>query len=355
VGVTWNCTKPNVLTSHYENKAQRARQVANVTLGLKTMVGHIPPWEGRKLYMACVDPHLNFGCEVAIDVDLRALELLESVQADYLSHLLSLGPHITQAFLFIKTGVVPIRFRRLTLALRYLRHVLDLSLSHLVHCAWHEARVLALAGQPGWLSDLDLAIQHLPGHPRACPSATSASREDIDLIITAVDDTLKRWLQGVIATAAKGEILCLRHAAEHSPSPLKFRAYLNIRVPEHRKAMTHLMVGDHRLAIERLRWRERGREPTPRKMRLCRLCGREVEEPVHVLMQCMARQELVDLCSQFMAVMLANNALLSCMVGDDRRLGHLLATEKVCEQVAKFVYEVFAIFDSELLPVWRHL
>jgi hypothetical protein len=48
------------------------------------MIGHLPPFEGKKLYMACIDPHLVFGCEVILDVDKVLLRHLEEVQHSYL-------------------------------------------------------------------------------------------------------------------------------------------------------------------------------------------------------------------------------------------------------------------------------
>jgi hypothetical protein len=48
------------------------------------------------------------------------------------------------------------------------------------------------------------------------------------------------------------------------PVSMKFRAYLRVPVPAHRKALTRILLASHALGIEMLRYRERLRLPVPR-------------------------------------------------------------------------------------------
>jgi hypothetical protein len=43
---------------------------------MESIIGTLPPWEAKKLYMAQIDPHLIHGYEVILDVDLSAGETL---------------------------------------------------------------------------------------------------------------------------------------------------------------------------------------------------------------------------------------------------------------------------------------
>ena len=52
---------------HYSIEASKAEVVGNVILGLHKMIGSLNPWEAKKLYMALVDPHLTYGCEIIVD------------------------------------------------------------------------------------------------------------------------------------------------------------------------------------------------------------------------------------------------------------------------------------------------
>lgn len=69
VGIIFQTTHRNIFVGHYMNKASKARVIGHAILGVESMVGRLPPAEGRKLYMGHIDPHLTGGCEIAIDVD----------------------------------------------------------------------------------------------------------------------------------------------------------------------------------------------------------------------------------------------------------------------------------------------
>ncbi|KAJ7900944.1 hypothetical protein B0H14DRAFT_3738592 [Mycena olivaceomarginata] len=76
--------------------------------------------------MAQIELHLTFGCEVALDVTHAHVSKLEDVQNEYLRRLLGLNRRSVLATLFSETGIIPLCYRRLSLAIGYLAHLMSL-------------------------------------------------------------------------------------------------------------------------------------------------------------------------------------------------------------------------------------
>ncbi|KAJ6591290.1 hypothetical protein DFH09DRAFT_1074010 [Mycena vulgaris] len=74
-----------------------------------------------------------------------------------------------------------------------------------------------------------------------------------------------------------------------------------VAVPAQPKALTRLLLGDHSLSIERLRYPARYRLAVPREERLCRFCREAIEDEVHALLACEAQLPLVKLRGTFLA------------------------------------------------------
>ncbi|KAJ7830870.1 hypothetical protein B0H14DRAFT_3464430 [Mycena olivaceomarginata] len=127
------------LVKQYKFKASKARAVANMTFAVKDCVGCLPPPQGIQLYMAQIDPHLTFGCEVALDVTDTHVSKLEDVQNEFLRRLLGLNRRSVLAVLFSETGVIPLRYRRLSLAIGYLAHLVTLPPNHLAGVAYRDS------------------------------------------------------------------------------------------------------------------------------------------------------------------------------------------------------------------------
>jgi hypothetical protein len=143
VGIHFTSTARNIFAEDYHIKASKARNFVNATFAMETIVGCLPPREGVQLYMAHVDPLLTFGCKVALDVDEGLLGELEAVQHLYLRWLLDLHSHSTLAILFTETGVMPIKFRHVILAIGYLIYLLSLPPSHFAWAAFEDSLALA--------------------------------------------------------------------------------------------------------------------------------------------------------------------------------------------------------------------
>ncbi|KAJ7043750.1 hypothetical protein C8F04DRAFT_943778, partial [Mycena alexandri] len=122
----------------------------------------------------------------------------------------------------------------------------------------------------------------------------------------------------------------------------------------HRKAITRLLVSQHPLAIERMRYKQRyHRVEVPRHQRLCRFGCREVETVEHALFFCKKSAALVNRRELFMSEMQALEPRVS-WVGPWNATNVLRALifrrDTIC-QVAKYAYKVFAIFSEEPM-VW---
>jgi hypothetical protein len=135
VGVSMQSTSRNIFLPHYEKKATVACQCGHAILAVESLLSTLPPKEGWILYMAQVDPHLVSGCEVALDSDLVALKELCDVQHKFLHRLLGVNASSPLAPLFTELGILPLRFRRVILALRFLKYLMSLPDTHLAHVA----------------------------------------------------------------------------------------------------------------------------------------------------------------------------------------------------------------------------
>jgi hypothetical protein len=49
---TFASNSVNIFATHYTQKALKARSIANVTFAVESFVGTLPPFEGKRLYMA---------------------------------------------------------------------------------------------------------------------------------------------------------------------------------------------------------------------------------------------------------------------------------------------------------------
>ncbi|PBK69909.1 hypothetical protein ARMSODRAFT_841649, partial [Armillaria solidipes] len=161
VGITLSSTDRSIFKEHYYIKASKARKSMNALFGAEHFVGTIPPKDGISVYMATVDPHITSACDVSIDIDSGLLAELERVQKTFIRRLLGIAKRLPVAMLFSETGMWPVKFHRLTLALRYWQYALSLPNDHLLSYAMKDAITLATNGKPSWMSDLRNALYRL--------------------------------------------------------------------------------------------------------------------------------------------------------------------------------------------------
>jgi exonuclease III len=353
VGVWFTSTARDIFTQHYLEKASKACRVACASFALDSFIGALPPKEGKMLYMARVDPILTFGCEVVLDVEETLVQKLSDVQHLFIRRLLGLGPRSLLATLFTETGILPLRFRRAKLAIGYLIYLLRLPHSHYAYAALQESKSLLLAGFPCWLGDLNWVIGHLPGQISPISfHVENMSSEELQSLQDNLDRTCDRFLQDFVDSSPKCRLLRGRlettengHRRVHMTR--KLRHYLSTPlVPAHRRAFTSIMLSTHALAVERLRYQERYRAPVPHAWRLCRFCGLEVEDEVHVLLKCDARSDLLALRALF-------RQDVARVIGDLPWTQDLLAVlvvllhdQRLTVCMAKYIYVVLEIFGS---------
>ena len=194
-------------------------------------------------------------------------------------------------------------------------------------------------------------LSTLPTPIRVSP-ADLLSIPSIDAIIAKITETVDTDLQFDIDNLQKTHLLRNRlETVDGSLSRVtrRRRHYLMmVAVPAYRKSLTRLLLGDHTLSVERLRYPSRYRLTIPRAQRLCRFCLADVEDEVHALLICEAQPTLVDLREQFLSDAFLNDRELEAaagMLSSHDFLCRLVSSRKIVARLAKYVHEVLIFFD----------
>ncbi|PBK99573.1 hypothetical protein ARMGADRAFT_875213, partial [Armillaria gallica] len=292
IGVNFTSSHANIFKIHYGIKSKVAKKMASATFTLDKFLGDLPPREGLILYNSQADPHLTYGAEVAIDVSLNDVALLEYVQHLYMRRLLHLYRRSMIDVLWSETGMWPLAYRRICFALRYLAKVLLLP-EHRIPVWCVEANVTLWTRQKScWLGDIAVVLRRLglPESQTSLEALTDAGQ--VVELINALPVLIREKVRDVIEGSTKlplmqGRIERLPRNGS-SKSQWLFRAYHLIRIPAHRIAVTRLITSCHGLAVERGRWLKvvGTRESVPFQFRICRLCKDSVEDELHVLFMC---------------------------------------------------------------------
>ncbi|KAJ7024931.1 hypothetical protein C8F04DRAFT_968411, partial [Mycena alexandri] len=278
-------------------------------------------------------------------------EYLEA-QHLFLRRLLGINSRSMLAVLFTETGLMPIRVRRLLLGLSRLRYLADLGPERRVRIALLDSLDLLEAGHSCWAGDIAILLRSLPT-PIQVTAKDFLAVESVEAIAKRVIEAVDADLQFDIDHLKKTHLL--RNRLELLDDKLTMvtrrrRHYLTmVPIPAHRKALTRLLLSDHNLSSERLRYPARYRLAIPEAERLCRFCRREVENEVHALLVCDGHQPLAALREAFLVELFecdvtleATYMILSC----HDFLGHMVSSRKAVKRVAKFVCEVLNLYDS---------
>ena len=274
VGIYIQTDKKDMFERQYQVNAEKAGQMANMCLAVNRIVGGLPVWEARALYMARVDPYLTNGCDVSLDVVKSNLSLLEDVQIAYLRKMLGMGSRSMIAVLFSQTGIMPIRYRRILLALGYLKYLLSLPAERLAWNALMESYGLARAGQISWVNDLKLVMQSLPVPVYWDINAEPQNSTLVDRLIKLVEQSMNSTIQTQLENSSRMKDMVVgRKEIENKRlvfKALAFRHYLRVKTHTHRIALTHIVLSGHALAMERMRWSQRGHPGIlDKRWRLC--------------------------------------------------------------------------------------
>ncbi|KAJ7084594.1 hypothetical protein B0H15DRAFT_939909 [Mycena belliarum] len=249
------------------HRAPKARNASNAAFSMKHRIGSLPIKEGLILYMARIDCYLISGADIYLDVDAAHAEELIDAQHLFLQRLLGINSRSMLAVLFTETGLMPIKIRRLLLALGRLCYMINLGDDsvRVVRSALLDSLDMFRMGYAGWAGDIAIILSSLPTPIRMTPA-------DLSCLET---------VKAIMAKVAEKTHL-LRNRLESIDDTFRLvtrrrRHYLML-VPtaSHRKALTRLLLGDHSLSVERLRYPSRYRLAIPRDARLCRFCCKSV-------------------------------------------------------------------------------
>ena len=159
--------------------------------------------------------------------------------------------------LFTELNLMPIRHRRATLALRFLKYALGQPASRLVRAALECALDMFAQGESGWAGDLAFALESLP-HPVTLPSDDEIRMEGaVDALISRVERSLRDQLLEDITTSPKLYLMVDRFEPQRRGHPKKtvmqFRHYLHLNDKDERKAFICIRASEHPFALENFR------------------------------------------------------------------------------------------------------
>ena len=298
-------------------------------------------------------PHLTSACEVALDVNMTLLAPLQKVQHTFLRRLLGLNPRSMCAFLFSETGLPPIAYRRINLALHYMLYIVGLTPGHLALCALKECQSLYAAGKPCWLGDLAIVVGCMPCQtPFFNPSVLTI--DSIGKLIDDVKTSMEAHIDTSIQASTKGVLLCGRLEQNDEGAlihhSMHFHNYLYITIPEHCKTLTQLLLADHCLAEVQLRYAERHRPYVPHIWCLCRFCKNYVEDAPHALLACDGSEDLIALRRVFLETVFTLAPPLKGLLPSCTALHfflHLMTFKSVLNCTAKYSHDVLLVYASK--------
>ncbi|KAJ6481804.1 hypothetical protein C8R45DRAFT_831137 [Mycena sanguinolenta] len=354
VGIWLTSVTRNIFSRNYAIKASKARNASNAIFAMKHRIGSLPAKEGLVLYMARVDCYLISGAEISIDVDAGLMEELVDIQHAFIRRLLGINSRSMLAVLFSETGLMPIRMRRLLLALARLRYMVQLGDNRRVRWALLDSVDLFAAGKASWAGDLAIMLRSLPTPIRIAP-ADFLCLQSIDAIAKRVEEVVDADLQFDIDRLQKthllrGRLEVIEETGDHTVVTRRKRHYLTmVPIPAHRIALTRLLLSDHNLSVERLRYASRTRRVIPREERLCRFCRAAVEDEVHAVLECKGYLPLTRLRESALGDIFHCDPPMRNAYGQLRSyefLQIMVASRRAIRRVAKYVCDVLVMFDT---------
>ncbi|KAJ7862279.1 hypothetical protein B0H14DRAFT_2349579, partial [Mycena olivaceomarginata] len=191
-----------------------------------------------------------------------------------------------KAVLFSETGIWPIQYRRVYLALKNLCYWIGLDHNRPAWNALQESLILARSKKISWVNDLRIVLSRLYipveldiSGPLEIPAVEEAMK--------LVKQSMEAWIDHEIRTSSctkdllPGRLKLDNDSGKLVKKTFAFRHYLRIKTSDHRRALTRMILSSHSLAVERRRWKERGKNVVPKEWRKCRFCQDAIEDPAH--------------------------------------------------------------------------
>ncbi|KAF5371085.1 hypothetical protein D9757_010790 [Collybiopsis confluens] len=354
IGAHFQSSKGNMFKKHYETYAKKASRASGAILHAKSFVGNdMAVWDSLELYRGRVEPYLMNGAEYSPDTVDSLTSLLKDVQHKFLRRVLYQQKHSSLDVLFTETGIRPVQYSRIILLLKNMKYLAQLPHNHLAWKAWRESFSLAEAGYTSLFTETCYVLEKKLPRPVVwnVPTFENVTASHISMIIEKVEESMRSALHfGMIKCPRTQDSLKDRKEYDKKAKKMVFKAiafrhYLRVPTASHRKALIHLVTGNHQLAVERLRWNERNRPRVDdRNKRTCRFCHVQIEDPPHVLFECRANAEIVSVRNTFISKMLAEFPMHSRRFEDAWDLFRsLLADKKVINLFAKLAFDVLEL------------
>jgi hypothetical protein len=279
VGMKYS-TRGLLFREHVEEKGQAAKRVTHAIFSSCSYVNNLSVGLLIKLYKARIDPHLTHGSDVVVDVSEPDIAPLEHAQRRFLRRMLMANSHSIKALLLSESGILPIRHRRLVLALKGARYYSSCEPGSYPRLAFEQAVALAGAGHTSWAGLLIQALRRVMVEVPRMGVVSLFCTESINRLICEVTAAgYRSAAAGVLSTvrvpllAPRARWLLEKTSAERvadQSTPMRVRpaTYLTqVTHPPHRAALLKMMIAEHGLAIEMGR---RMKTKYPRELRLCR-------------------------------------------------------------------------------------
>lgn len=263
--------------------------------------------------------------------------------------------------------MLPIRHRRLILTLRFFKRLLLDHTTSIAAAAFRDACALYMSGGRGWIGDLAHALASLP-HPVPVDFIRVTTAPDVDAIIRLVEDSVRAEVRTFSLSTVdkcpnglaqarslmqfKRHLHLLRDRVDvdgrNKPcdDPVRFRTYLNIPMPHHRKALTLIMTGEHSLLDVRGGWSVRGLK-IARPWRRCRFCETDIEDSTHALFLCNVRADLTALRLRFWDDIADTDPAIWGCSQDPARWIHALCNHPIMSaRLGKFAFDILQLFNA---------
>ncbi|KAF5377477.1 hypothetical protein D9615_005367 [Tricholomella constricta] len=331
VGITFDFANSSMFQKHSKTKTSAAQGISGATFTIDSFVGIIPPPEGRKLYMARIDPHLIHGCDVILDTNRAALNELENVQRTFIRRMLHLS---ARSLLHPLCGIPELYLLSCPpphcLAYAALMDSINLAQTHP-----HDRT-------SSWVKDLIKVCAQLPDpvHVNADTLTDTAP-----LLSHLIESSARTSLQALWDNSTK---LVFRTRG-HDATQRRMQPYLKIPDPQHRHALTRLLLSDHLLAVEQLRCHRFSRGRIEQHHRLCCFCHLAIEDEVHTLFGCRSNDRLLSARDRFLDTLFHHNPRLCVLFLSapatqfvDFPVNHT----KTLKPFAAYVHQIFAIYDE---------
>ncbi|KAJ6613580.1 hypothetical protein B0H10DRAFT_1662646, partial [Mycena sp. CBHHK59/15] len=192
--------------------------------------------------------------------------------------------------LFTELGQLPLRYRRLILMIHYVRYVVGLEKTHYAWLALADSYNLFQSDCPGYWMDVVYALSNLP-FPVILPSAEMLTMDGCDLVCKQIYSSAMRSLDLAVNSSMRLYLLHGRCEPFENDPPravtIFLRHYLTL-LPnaDHRRALTRLLLSQHCLAIESLRYNSRYYWSVERPLCLCCFGCVNVETVEHAIFFC---------------------------------------------------------------------